>query len=211
MRLCLTISLVVLAGCPKDPNDPARAAQRCNDAAAMAVMALHDAPTGDTDTKGNFRAVIANRCVEDRWTAEAIECTASSAASEALKTCWYKHLSQEQQEKVTRAATAFMAQPEKRALGVTAIEPAKGDPAGGTTITLKGARFTADGPRKVRVFVGEREAPSVRFKSDEELIVQTPPGKVGEVVDVRLQFDPGGEIVMPKAFTYEKPEKPEKP
>ena len=101
----LTITLVLLCGCPKDPNDPARAAQRCNDAAAMAVMVLQDAPKGESDAKGNFRAVIANRCVEDRWTAEAIECTSAAGTSDALKTCWYKQLSQEQHDKISRAAT----------------------------------------------------------------------------------------------------------
>ena len=37
---------------------------------------------------------------------------------------------------------------------------------------------------------------------DGEIQVAAPPGKNGDVVDVLVVFEPGGEIALPKAFTY---------
>ena len=42
----------------------------------------------------------------------------------------------------------------------------------------------------------------VRFASDSELIVEAPGGKPNEVVDVLIIFEPGGEMKIPKGFTF---------
>jgi hypothetical protein len=42
----------------------------------------------------------------------------------------------------------------------------------------------------------------VRFSSDTEIIVQAPGGTSGDVVDVLLVFEPGGQVSLPGAFTF---------
>lgn len=88
------------------------------------------------------------------------------------------------------------------ALALDALEPAKGDAAGGTYVVLTGQRFLADGPRSVKVYFGALQGTVVRFASDTELIVQAPSGQAGETVDVRAEFDPGGERVLRAGFTF---------
>jgi IPT/TIG domain-containing protein len=88
------------------------------------------------------------------------------------------------------------------ALAITGVEPANGDAAGGTYVKLKGSRFIADGARSAKVYFGSRQGTVVRFASDSELIVEAPGGKAGETVDVLVIFEPGGEIKLPKSFTF---------
>jgi hypothetical protein len=95
---------------------------------------------------------------------------------------------------------AMPAQP----LSVTGIDPPKGDVDGGTYVKISGTNFVADGPRNVKVYFGKKQGTVVRFASDSELIVEAPGGKAKEVVDVLVIFDPGGEMKLPKAFTYVK-------
>src|SRR5580704_7314096 len=87
-------------------------------------------------------------------------------------------------------------------LAVKAIEPAKGDPDGGTYCRITGSRFIADGPRSAKVYFGSRQGTIVRFASDPELIVEAPAGSAGSTVDVSVTFEPGGELKMPHAFTF---------
>jgi hypothetical protein len=87
-------------------------------------------------------------------------------------------------------------------LKVTGIEPDKGDIEGGTYVRIKGNRFIADGARNAKVYFGSRQGTVVRFASDSELIVEAPGGKVNETVDVLIIFEPGGELKIPKAFTF---------
>jgi hypothetical protein len=90
---------------------------------------------------------------------------------------------------------------------VTGIEPEKGTD--GSYVRIHGNRFTADGPRSVKVYFGGQPAQVDRFESDSELIVTAPGGKVGDVVDVLIVFDPGGKLTLPKAFRFvEKAEGP---
>ena len=90
---------------------------------------------------------------------------------------------------------------------VTGIEPEKGTD--GAYVRIHGNRFTAEGPRSVKVYFGGQQAQVDRFESDSELIVTVPGGKVGDVVDVLIVFDPGGKLTLPKAFRYvEKSEGP---
>ncbi|MEO8554583.1 MAG: IPT/TIG domain-containing protein [Kofleriaceae bacterium] len=87
-------------------------------------------------------------------------------------------------------------------LKVTGIEPEKGDIEGGTYVRIKGNRFIADGARNAKVYFGSRQGTVVRFASDSELIVEAPGGKPNENVDVLIIFEPGGELKIPKAFTF---------
>jgi len=96
-------------------------------------------------------------------------------------------------------------------LAVTSIEPGIGDPGGGTYVRILGSGFLADGARIAKVYFGSRQGQVVRFASDSELIVQAPTGKLGEVDDVLVMFEPGGEVKVPKdgyenkkGFTFEK-------
>ncbi len=95
--------------------------------------------------------------------------------------------------------------PQKVSLKITSLDPTQGDVEGGSYVVLKGERFIKDGPRAAKVYFGANQGSVVRFVSDTELIVQSPPGKANEVVDVRVVFEPGGELTLPKAFTYAKP------
>lgn len=87
-------------------------------------------------------------------------------------------------------------------LAIVAIDPPTGDVDGGTYATVKGTRFTAAGPREAKIFFGERPGTVVRFQSDGELIVQAPGGTLNETVDVTLVFEPGGKLMLPRAFTF---------
>jgi len=87
-------------------------------------------------------------------------------------------------------------------VAIASISPVRGDDQGGTYVVIRGSRFISEGPRRARVYFGSTLGAVIRFQSDRELIVQAPPGRAGDVVDVRVVFDPGGERVLPKAFTY---------
>lgn len=87
-------------------------------------------------------------------------------------------------------------------LKVTDLTPEKGDSEGGTYVVIKGNRFIKDGPRNAKVYFGSRQGTVVRFQSDSELIVQAPGGKPDEQVDVLVIFDPGGQLVIKKAFRF---------
>ncbi|HEY1816264.1 MAG TPA: IPT/TIG domain-containing protein [Kofleriaceae bacterium] len=89
-------------------------------------------------------------------------------------------------------------------LRVNAIDPKVGDEDGGTYTRIVGSDFLADGPRNAKVYFGSRQGVVVRFASDTELIVEAPGGKTGSAVDVLLIFEPGGEVKLPHAFTFEK-------
>ena len=89
-------------------------------------------------------------------------------------------------------------------LSVSGLEPTNGNADGGTYVVIRGESFTADGARNVKVYFGKTQASVVRFASDTELVVEAPAGKAKQTVDVVLQFDPGGEKKLAKAFTFVK-------
>ena len=91
---------------------------------------------------------------------------------------------------------------ENSKLMVTGIEPDHGDSDGGSYVRIRGNRFTADGPRAVKVYFGGRQGTVSRFASDSELIVEAPGGTPNEVVDVLIVFDPGGQLKIPNGFKY---------
>jgi len=87
-------------------------------------------------------------------------------------------------------------------LMVTGIDPDRGDAEGGSYVRIRGNRFTADGPRSVKVYFGGRQGMVSRFESDSVLVVEAPGGKPNEVVDVLIIFDPGGQLKIPAGFRY---------
>jgi hypothetical protein len=87
-------------------------------------------------------------------------------------------------------------------LKVTNLDPRVGDMQGGTFVTVTGNRFVDDGPRNVRVLFGNRLGTVVRTLDDRTMVIQAPGGKPDETVDIKFIFEPGGTLVIDKAFTY---------
>jgi hypothetical protein len=106
---------------------------------------------------------------------------------------------------VVFALVALGACSEDTKLKVTGLEPTKGDFNGGQLVRIAGNGFMKDGTRSAKVYFGARQANVVRFDGDAGLIVQAPGGDVGQTVDVLIVFEPGGEIRLAKAFTFEEP------
>jgi IPT/TIG domain len=87
-------------------------------------------------------------------------------------------------------------------LKVFGLSPSQGDFNGGQTVTIKGNGFQVGGVRNVKVYFGNRQGTVIRFDGDTDLYVTAPGGKVGETVDVHVKFDPGGDIIIPKSYTF---------
>jgi IPT/TIG domain len=90
-------------------------------------------------------------------------------------------------------------------LQITSIQPSEGNYLGGTYVQIFGNRFTRDGARSAKVYFGSRQAGPPTFRTDKEMVLEAPSapgGKIGETVDVLIIFEPGGELTIPKAFTY---------
>jgi hypothetical protein len=90
------------------------------------------------------------------------------------------------------------------ALKVSGIEPTTGTADGEQIVVIRGQGFNAV-VRGVKVYFGTKAAAVDRLVGDVELHVATPAGKEGEVVDVRVIFEPGGEMTLAGAFTYGPP------
>jgi hypothetical protein len=86
-------------------------------------------------------------------------------------------------------------------LRVTGLDPRSGDANGGTRLAIKGSNFKQT-TRGVRVYFGDQQGTFLRVVDDETILVEAPGGKPGEPVDVLVVFEPGGEITIPRAFTY---------
>ena len=86
-------------------------------------------------------------------------------------------------------------------LKVTGVDPRTGDASGGTRLAVKGANFQKV-QRSAKVYFGDEPGSVLRFIDDSTLLVEAPGGKPGETVDVLVVFEPGGEITIPKAFTF---------
>ena len=93
------------------------------------------------------------------------------------------------------------ASPGSATLKVTALEPAVGSPEGGQSITIRGQGFMSES-RAITVFFGDSQAQVIDVPSDTEVKIEAPAGPPGEAVDVLIAFEPGGEIKLPKGFTF---------
>jgi hypothetical protein len=108
-------------------------------------------------------------------------------------------------EKMGQCMQTAMAasQPPTPTLKVTGLSPDRGEPRGGTKVTLAGSGFT-DESRAAKVYFGDKPAKNVQITSDTELVVDAPAGKANQTVDVLVVFDPGGELKIVGAYTYGK-------
>lgn len=86
-------------------------------------------------------------------------------------------------------------------LKVTGLEPRTGDAMGGQIVLIRGQSFMTT-TRTAKVYFGDQQGNVIRFRSDSELIVEAPGGKPDATVDVLVVFEPGGEITIPKGFTF---------
>lgn len=86
-------------------------------------------------------------------------------------------------------------------LKVTGLDPRTGDANGGTRLAVKGANFQKV-QRSAKVYFGDEPGIVLRFIDNATLLVEAPGGRPGETVDVLVVFEPGGEITIPKAFTF---------
>jgi hypothetical protein len=308
MRTTMLFAMCVLVGaCFHDASSPKSAPQDTTTSCATTVATMIPAAQAadpkhndwDAETASNLRAVLTNRCEEDRWTPDARACLSNAKAEAQLRACWEKELTGSQREKAERVASAVeragrggRAHDEPPApdapppdvvantgfdlyvtpagvaswsldgatrterlparvrniapgphlltidappgfenvsktilveagkafelridlpldkhdtkLRVTNIDPDKGDVDGGTYVKIIGSAFTCGGAcaRNATVYFGSRKGTVVRLVSDGEIIVQAPNGKPGETVDVLVRFEPGGELKIPKAFTF---------
>lgn len=76
----------------------------------------------------------------------------------------------------------------------------------GDIVTFYGSGFQSDGTKDVRVFFEGRKAKVLRIQGNDEIKVEVPGGiEFGTTVDIKMIFEPGGEITLEKAFKYTEP------
>lgn len=76
----------------------------------------------------------------------------------------------------------------------------------GDVITFYGTGFQAGGTKDVRVFFNNKKGKVLRIDGNEEIKVEVPGGiDMGTSVDIKVIFEPGGEITLEKAFKYVEP------
>jgi len=86
-------------------------------------------------------------------------------------------------------------------LKVNGLEPASGDTMGGQIVIIRGQNFLS-ATRTAKVYFGDQPGNVIRFRNDSEVVVEAPGGKANQTVDVLVVFEPGGEITIPKAYTF---------
>jgi hypothetical protein len=76
----------------------------------------------------------------------------------------------------------------------------------GDIVTFEGAGFQAGGAKDVRVYFDGHKAKVLRIQGNDEIKVEVPGGiELGKTVDIKMIFEPGGEITLEKAFKYVEP------
>ncbi len=91
----------------------------------------------------------------------------------------------------------------KKELSVTGWDPKVGPYTGGGIVTIEGTGFQEGGARGVKVYFGDKEAKVEGWVGDDKLRVQTPPGEVGQEVNILLVFDDAKDLTIEKAYRYE--------
>jgi IPT/TIG domain len=196
MRALRFVALSAIAACtgqsgegakdsPVKPPPTTEAPPNCEDAIRKAARNVSKI----ADPEPMSETVAA--CIKEQWSAETRRCVAAAKDRPDFVACMMRHEEQSGAQN----------------LSIDGVEPDRGDINGDTYVMIKGNRFVADGPRKADVFFGKqssgyRKGTVVRFASDKQLIVRTPGGRPGEVVDVLVMFEPGGQLRLPNAFTY---------
>jgi len=91
----------------------------------------------------------------------------------------------------------------KKELSVTGWEPKVGPYVGGGVVTIEGTGFQEGGARGVKVYFGDKEAKVEGWVGDDKLRVVTPPGEVGQEVNILLVFDDAKDLTIEKGYRYE--------
>jgi hypothetical protein len=81
------------------------------------------------------------------------------------------------------------------------ISPDRGPMAGGTTVTVTGTGFNANGATATMILLGGRIAPNVDVTSDTALTFETPAGLAPGAVDVTI-FNESGFVAATGGFAY---------
>ena len=90
----------------------------------------------------------------------------------------------------------------EKGLRITGFSPKAGPYTGGDAVVFEGGGFQADGAKGVEIWFGGKRGKNVRFRGDEQMVVDAPGGSVGEVVDITVRFDGARTKKFPKAYTY---------
>ena len=93
---------------------------------------------------------------------------------------------------------------EDTTLKITRLSRSSGSP--GETLNIYGTGFQSSGRKDVKVFFGTKKAKVKGFKGNTQMTVTVPGGiEFGKTVDIKVVFEPGGELTYEKAFTYAVP------
>ncbi|HEU5056619.1 MAG TPA: IPT/TIG domain-containing protein [Kofleriaceae bacterium] len=84
----------------------------------------------------------------------------------------------------------------KKELSVTGWEPKVGPYTGGGTVTIEGTGFQEGGARGVKVYFGDKEAKVLGWVGDDKLKIETPPGEIGQEVNILLVFDDAKDLTV---------------
>ena len=93
---------------------------------------------------------------------------------------------------------------EEKGRKVKSFEPKSGIAQGGDAVVIKGHGFKSEGVPSVKIYFGGKEGKNVRFRGDDTVVVDTPPGEPGQEVAITMVFDDSGVIELPAKFTYTK-------
>jgi len=91
----------------------------------------------------------------------------------------------------------------KKELSVTGWDPKVGPYTGGGTVTIEGTGFQEGGARGVKVYFGDKEAKVLGWVGDDKLKIETPPGEIGQEVNILLVFDDAKDLTIEKGYRYE--------
>src|SRR5262249_4174571 len=109
MRALLAIAILVVAGCSKHAdNQCAGAVGKGLDKMLSLRWQGSAPPPAIVEAMGKLKGVITNRCVEDKWSSEVIDCYAKSAGMADLRACRQK-LPPDQQAKLQAEELQVMA------------------------------------------------------------------------------------------------------
>lgn len=84
------------------------------------------------------------------------------------------------------------------------VVPARGGQGGGDTLRIEGSGFVGHGA--LTVYVGNRAAKMVVIEGPRLVTVVTPQSSRPEIVDVKMLFQDGTELLIEDGFEYEEQE-----
>jgi len=104
-KILFVAALAVIGGCKK--KSATESGPSCADAVSKAVGAMPAGPTGG-EVQDKLKSIMTTRCTEDKWTAAALNCYATTVTDMAsMKKC-REMLSQDQQTKLMTEIRSVM-------------------------------------------------------------------------------------------------------